>query len=83
MGKNTLSLLGLNGLFHAFINLHVTTKIKDLESILWITGVSLGLSLLSMLVSVPVIWMLNKYLPQLIGKPNREGPLLPRLEPAG
>jgi acyltransferase len=80
IGKNTLILIGLNGLFHAFINLHFATKIKNIDSVYWITGASFGFSVLTILLSVPAIWILNKVLPQLVGKPYREGPILPRLE---
>jgi len=77
IGRNTLILLGINGFFHLFINLHIATRIETLESIWVITITSLLASILSILVSVPVILFLNKYLPQLVGRPYQKGPWLP------
>jgi len=77
IGRNTLILLGMNGFFHLFINLHVATRIENLESIWAVTLTSLVISILSLLISVPVILFLNTYLPQLVGHPNRKGPWLP------
>lgn len=31
VGKSTLILLGLNGLFHEFVNLHICTKINHFK----------------------------------------------------
>lgn len=77
IGRNTLILMGMNGFFHLFINLHVATRIENLESIWVVTITSLVVSILSLLISVPVILFLNKYLPQLVGRPNQKGPWLP------
>jgi fucose 4-O-acetylase-like acetyltransferase len=79
VGRNTLILLGMNGLFHTFLNLHVLTKIQNLESPWIITLISLSLSITTIVLSTPVILFLNRYLPQLVGKPQVEGPLLPAL----
>lgn len=79
VGKNTLILLGMNGLFFNFVNIHIVTKIKNIDDFFVITGVSGLFSVFSILVSVPIIWVLNKYVPQLVGKPQQEGPLFPRL----
>ncbi len=77
VGKSTLILLGLNGLFHEFVNLHICTKINHLNSVWVITTVSLSVSILSILFCVPFILALNKFAPQLVGNPLQEGPLLP------
>jgi fucose 4-O-acetylase-like acetyltransferase len=77
IGRNTLILLGMNGFFHLFINLHIATRIENLESIWAITITSLLASILSILASVPVILFLNKYLPQLVGRPYQKGPWWP------
>lgn len=75
-GRNTLILLGTNGLFMSFFNSHVMDWVGHYDSTLWVTVESLLLSILTMLMSVPVINILNKWLPQLVGKPQAEGPLL-------
>ncbi|HBX69937.1 MAG TPA: hypothetical protein DEH25_11330 [Chloroflexi bacterium] len=80
IGKNTLILLGMNGIFHTFVNIHIATKVNNLESVWVITGISLSGSILSILLSVPVIFLLNRYLPQLVGRPQQKGPWLPALE---
>ncbi len=77
IGRNTLILLGMNGFFHLFINLHLATRIENRESLGVITVISLLASILSLLVSVPVILFLKKYLPQLVGRPYQKGPWLP------
>jgi len=77
VGTNTLILLGINGIFHAFVNIHIITKFQDLESVVTITTVSFVAAVLSILVSVPLILILNRYLPQLVGKPYHDGPWLP------
>ncbi len=79
VGRNTLILLGLNGLFHSFVNLHICTKVEDINSIWVITIVSVSVSVLSILFCVPLIWSLNKYVPQLVGKPLQNGPWLSSL----
>ncbi|PIE40899.1 MAG: hypothetical protein CSA49_06135 [Gammaproteobacteria bacterium] len=46
-------------------------------------ALSLAFALLQLVLCIPVIWLLDKYLPQLFGKPNADGPLLPPLTKAG
>lgn len=79
VGKNTLILLGMNGIFHTFVNLHICTKVNNLDSFWVITAVSFSVSILSILLSVPAILIFNKYIPQLVGNPTQSGPLLPNL----
>lgn len=76
IGANTLILLGLNGLFFHFINRYVAqwTAIDDSGWFITLNGI--GITLVSLLVCFPVILVLNKYFPQLFGKPFTEGPLL-------
>jgi acyltransferase len=77
IGQNTLILLGTNGIFHDFINIHVVTKIKNINDVFVITVASGLFSIFSILLSGPIIWLLNKYFPQLVGKPHQDGPILP------
>ena len=41
----------------------------------WCTLVTIG----TMLSLAPLVWLLNRYLPQLVGRPRSRGPLLPNL----
>ena len=80
IGKNTLILIGLNGIFYAFLNKYLGSLYPD-NGIWWqITGYALVISILSLLVCYPIINALNKYVPQLFGRPRQDGPLLPNLE---
>lgn len=79
LGKNTLILLGINGFFHHFVNRYLPNLFTNLDSALWVTGYSMLTSILSLLLSVPVIYVLNQYFPQLVGRPYQKGPILPSL----
>ena len=80
IGQNTLILLGINGFFLHFVNPYLATLLNHLDSAIWVTGYSTLISVVSILVSVPFIFLLNKYLPQLVGRPYQQGPLLPSLD---
>ena len=80
IGQNTLILIGINGFLLHFINPYLATLYTHLDSSIWITAQSTLISAVSILLSVPFIFLLNKYLPQLVGKPYQPGPLLPSLE---
>ena len=78
LGRNTLILMCLNGVFYHYINpglakwmlAHFTgsaAMVKAAGSI--VTLVSLGLC-------IPIVFLLNKTIPQLVGKPKTKGPLL-------
>ena len=46
----------------------------------WVVAASAALlSLLSIALAVPLVATLNRWLPQLVGRPTVSGPLLPRL----
>ncbi len=80
IGKNTLILIGLNGIFFSFINKHLGALFLDNGNWWQITLYALLVSVLSLLVCYPVINLLNKYIPQLVGRSRQNGPLLPNLE---
>ncbi|MEA5466705.1 acyltransferase family protein [Leptothoe sp. PORK10 BA2] len=79
-GKNTLILLGMN-----FLYVNIATPIigkldpSIFESWVTVTLFTLGLTLVSFLVNVPIIQLINRLVPQLMGKPEAKGPLLPAL----
>ena len=74
-GKNTLILLGLNGIFYHFFNKQISnfTLIYTENSWASITENCLIYSILAMLICFPFVYFLNKYLPQLFGKPVFDG----------
>ena len=81
VGRNTLILLGMNGLFMSFFNSHIIDWLQHQESTAWVTFDSIWVSVLTIALSVPVIELLNRWLPQLIGRPQDDGPLLKSIPP--
>jgi len=81
IGKNTLILLGTNGLFLSFFNSHILNWLGHYESTTWIILDSLWISVLSIGLSVPIIEILNRWLPQLVGRPQANGPILNKFLP--
>ena len=79
IGSHTLLLMGCNGFFFAFVNrpLARTFPIDDSHAavFLWVTAYTL----VSLALSVPFAMLLNRYVPQLVGRPRQTGPLLPQL----
>ena len=81
LGSNTLVIFGLNGVFYHFINDRLALWLLSHHSGhfmgILITGV--GVALCSLLLTVPFVFLFNYLTPQLIGKPKKNGPLIPRL----
>ena len=78
LGKNALSLFCLNGLFYHFIN-PVTSKwfARTFEvTHLTVFCYATITTIISLLICLPVTLFLVRYLPQLMGKPAQDGPLL-------
>ncbi len=82
VGKNSLSLLGLNGLFFHHVDPLLTRLLHMPNSPGIVTIEALIVTLLSLLVCAPVVVVLNRYVPQLIGRSQVQGPWLPSLEGA-
>lgn len=80
IGANTLILLGVSGLFHEFFNPYIVRWFEIQDVPIRVTLFSLLTSFASLAVCTPLIWLLNKYIPQLVGKPYLEGPWLPDLK---
>ena len=76
IGRNTLILMGTNGLFMAVFYPHIINWLDHYESTFWVTFDSLWISVLTIGLSIPIIELLNRWVPQLIGKPQVDGPLL-------
>lgn len=78
LGKNALSLFCLNGLFYHFVN-PVTAKwftesFSNSHSTVFVY--SALMTIISLGICLPLVFLLTNYLPQLMGKPMQDGPLL-------
>ena len=79
-GDHSLVLLGLNGIFQNVLNYRITGLLASLhDSVSWLLLSSVLLAAVSMALCLPVAIVLEKYLPQLTGRPMLKGPLLPAL----
>ena len=78
LGRNTLLLIGLVGFYFHFVNEPVVESLA-LEDKYHALGVGLAFALAQLVLCIPAIWLLDKYFPQLFGKPTHRGPLLPPL----
>jgi acyltransferase len=83
LGGNALIIFGLNGAYYHFINDRLAawllTQHPGGHVEVLISGIVIAL--VSLLLTVPFIFLLNHFIPQLIGKPKLHGPLIPRLVP--
>jgi acyltransferase len=81
IGQNTLLLMCLNGLFYHYINFRVAKLVLDNLSGSFPTILVVGLlmTVVSLAVCIPLIYLFNKYVPQLVGKPKTSGPWLKNL----
>jgi acyltransferase len=80
VGRYTLILVATAGVFHTFINPELVKLLGGFDSGWGLTAISLVLSLLSLVVSLPVAILLDRTLPQLVGRPLASGPWLPALD---
>ncbi len=78
MGQNTLILMCLNGIFYHYINPRVAQwAVENLPpSALVVFGVGCVMTLASLALCIPLIFLLDRYVPQLVGNPKRNGPWL-------
>jgi acyltransferase len=81
LGQNTLILMCLNGIFYHYLNpptaKWVLANLPD--SALGIFGVGCVMTAASLALCIPLVFVLTKFVPQLVGKPKLEGPLLKNL----
>ena len=78
LGQNTLILMCLNGIFYHYIN-QPTAKwiVANLHnSTLSIFGLGCAMTIASLAACIPFIFLLNRFTPQLVGKPKLKDPLL-------
>ena len=81
MGKNTLILIFLNGVFYHYINPPVAKWVVGNlpSSLLSILQVGIFMTLASLILCIPLIYLFTNYFPQLVGRPKSNGPLLKNL----
>jgi len=80
IGRNSLVLLGLNGLFFNYIDPRFLTLIIPADSQLTVVLDSALVTAMSLVSCVPFVYFLNRYIPQLVGNIKASGPLLPALD---
>ena len=81
MGRHTLILMCLNGIFYHYINPPTARWVVDHlpGTPLTVLGVGCTMTAVSLVVCMPMIHLLNRWLPQLVGRPAVAGPLLKNL----
>jgi acyltransferase len=81
MGQNALIFFCLNGVVYHHVNPRLARWFVASwpQDGWWLAIYATGLSLLSLAAFAPVAILLNRYLPQLVGKPAVSGPWLPAL----
>lgn len=79
IGRNSLIFMGLNGFFFDYGNRQLARLVEipstHLPLLFWCTFFTFA----SMAACAPFVWLINRYVPQLVGKPREPGPLLPPL----
>jgi acyltransferase len=81
MGQHTLILMCLNGIFYHYINPPTARWVVDHlpGTPLTVLGVGCTMTAVSLVACMPLIHLLNRWLPQLVGRPAVMGPLLKNL----
>ena len=76
MGQNTLILMCLNGIFYHYINARVAKWVLDTLSGSGLTVFWVGclMTVISLAICIPLIYLFDKFVPQLVGKPKLSGP---------
>ncbi|BBO69687.1 O-acetyltransferase [Desulfosarcina alkanivorans] len=81
MGQNTLILMCLNGIFYHYINPPVAAwvvgHLPGTPLTVWWVGCAMTAG--SLAVCMPLVYLLRRWLPQLVGRPAAAGPLLKNL----
>lgn len=81
LGANTLVIFALNGVFYHFTNDPLARLaspwIHNSDTMTLCYGVIVTIT--SLLLTIPALIVLNKYVPQLVGKPLKQGPIIRRL----
>jgi len=77
MGQNTLILMCLNGIFYHYINPRVAKWfLANFPGSFWpVLEIGCVMTIASLAVCIPLIYLFNKFVPQLVGKPKIKGPI--------
>ena len=72
LGQNTLILMGLNGIFYHYINPPTARWVQAnlSESALSIFGAGLIMTVASLALCMPFVYLFNRFVPYLVGKPQ-------------
>jgi len=77
MGRNTLILMCLNGIFYHYINPPVAkwalATLPNTGPAIFVIGCLM--TLISLAACIPLIYLFNRWVPQLVGQPKVSGPL--------
>ncbi|MBL9036227.1 MAG: hypothetical protein JNN33_15785, partial [Rhodospirillaceae bacterium] len=81
LGANALILMGINGVFYHHLNgPFAAWFIAAMPASGWSVTLAAALfSAASIGLAVPLVLVFNRWIPQLVGRPRAQGPLLPRL----
>ncbi len=81
LGQNTLILMCLNGIFYHYINPGLAKWVLGnfSGSALVVSTAGIIVTIVSMALCIPFVFIFNKYVPQLVGKPKIRGPLFKNL----
>jgi acyltransferase len=81
IGENALIFMCLNGIFYHYINFRVAKWVVThlSGSFLTILGVGCVMTVASLAVCIPLVYLFDKFVPQLVGKPKIDGPWLRNL----
>ncbi|KPJ96225.1 MAG: hypothetical protein AMJ53_01145 [Gammaproteobacteria bacterium SG8_11] len=81
LGQNTLILMCLNGIFYHYINPPTAKWVLAIlsQSAVSIFGVGLAMTVASLALCIPLIFVFTNFVPQFVGKPKLKGPLFKNL----
>jgi len=77
IGRNSLTFIATSGFFHHFVNPVFVKLLIPIIPGYWMIILSLLFTLVSLIISVPIVRILKKFTPQLVGFPHIEGPWFP------
>ena len=80
IGRNALPLLGLNGVFFHYVDPKLAHWLRLPDSSVMVTIEATLVTALSLLACAPVVQLLNRHVPQFIGRSYERGPWFPALE---
>jgi acyltransferase len=71
----------MNGIFYHYINYRVAQWVLDNLSGSFPTILVVGvlMTVVSLIICIPLVYLFNKFVPQLVGKPKTNGPWLKNL----